>query len=473
MKGVLPLLLAFAALYRIAANAKLQALSAKIVPRADGVVVLDLTRSTSVGGLMVDTKIGTPGQYVQLLIATDVSHNRVPSTNGEKCLDEGCAGGAFNPARSSTYRLLVEGYEETTTTNLVMNLATETVTVGNLSASNITMIVTDVREIQARPGTITLGYQAGPDNYQIGTGLLGSLVGNGLIRTQAFGIWVNDTAFGANAGSLTLGAIDTEKYYGSLSLLTAVDTEEPLTGRFRVVLSSLTATSSTGTDELASAIPFAINFKPEAYFSMLPIDLASEIWQVVGATYNASMHVALTSCRMRDSQGHLTFGFGGPQGPRITVAMRHLVVPILFFPTNLTSTSGDDLCAISVVSTGDSYEVRLGTSFLSAAYVVWDMYNKKIAVAQARWTDESNLVVFDGQAAPIPLATSPPNEMTTVPQSPTATLAAVTTKTYAAAAVVAAAKNASRFKALPLVESPTLGNLVSKHGDGEKTSWKI
>lgn len=82
---------------------------------------------------------------------------------------------------------------------------------------------------------------------------------------------------------------------------------------------------------------------------------------------------------------------------------------------------GQEICDFGIQNyTGDVY--ILGDTFLRSAYVVYDLVNNEIGIAATDFNStESHIVAFESSGAPIPSATTAPDqsEATKVPDSST------------------------------------------------------
>jgi hypothetical protein len=103
---------------------------------------------------------------------------------------------------------------------------------------------------------------------------------------------------------------------------------------------------------------------------------------------------------------------GGPGGPQISVPMSEMVVD-----AGITFSDGSKACYLGIDAVDESLggSIILGDTFLRSAYVVYDLENQVIALAQAKFN------VTDSSVVPIPSGTGLPGVSTT------ATVAVATT----------------------------------------------
>lgn len=197
-----------------------------------------------------------------------------------------------------------------------------------------------------------------------------------------------------------------------------------------VALTSLGGYSSSGRDTLTSReFPIPVVLDSGTTLSYLPTDLARQTWTEVGAIYSDQLGAAVLPCAMQNSKGYFSFGFAGPNGPRINVTMDELVLDLTSgrAPTfNSGPYEGQDVCQFGIQNF-TSAPYLLGDTFLRSAYVVYDLVNNQIGIAATDFNStDSNIVPFPSMSAPIPSATVAPgqSEVTQIPS--------VTSPAYAA-----------------------------------------
>lgn len=274
-------------------------------------------------------------------------------------------------------------------------------------------------------GLVGVGYPSNEAGVEAGTiqpypNLPLQMVNEGLTRTPAYSIWLNDLE--SASGSLLFGGIDTAKYRGPLTRLRLYPTKGDSTtiNEFAVALTSVTAVSSSGTDKLASDIfPAAVVLDSGSTSSYLPPDLAQQIWAEAGVTLSSSGSSSSSSssddipvvpCSYITSTAHFAFGFGGPNGAVIQVAMSELVLgQIGTFSAG--EHNGQDACVFGIRAASSGSTLILGDSFLRSAFVVYDLANDEVALAQTVFNvTTSNIVPFASLSATVPSSTPAPSQ---------------------------------------------------------------
>jgi hypothetical protein len=154
---------------------------------------------------------------------------------------------------------------------------------------------------------------------------------------------------------------------------------------------------------------------------LLPTDITANIFADLGVTLVADTF-AVVPCALANEVGNLTFGFGGPNGPKIVVPISSFITQVPQSAQALlggqvpTYPDGQTACilAIQPVSFGIK-KIILGDPFLRHAYATYDLSNNVIALANAKVNaTDSNIVPFASSGAAIPSATTIENAVTSV-----------------------------------------------------------
>lgn len=337
---------------------------------------------------------------------------------------------------------------------------TDTFEIAGATISNLTMGLG--KDTTLEYGLVGVGYKLNEaiisteeSNSAAYANLPLAMMNEGLIATNAYSLWLND--LDSSTGNILFGGIDTEKYTGGLTKMNINKnnvTEQY--DEFLVALTSMHVVSSSGADELTSAeFPFEVILDSGTTLSYVPEDLAEEIWTEVGALYFGEVELALIPCSMQKSQGSFSFGFAGSTGSKINVTMDELVIDLVTsgaaptFPSG--KYAGEDACVFGIQTTS-SAPYLLGDTFLRSAYVVYDLVNNQIGIAQTDFNATgSNIVAFKSKGAQIPSATMASNQ----------TLATATsTFTEPAYAAESGFKDAEKDSGSAMVLPPGLENMA-------------
>jgi len=108
----------------------------------------------------------------------------------------------------------------------------------------------------------------------------------------------------------------------------------------------------------------------------MPADLVSLLAEQIGATYSSTSGFYEMSCLSSSDDTELVFDFGG----------FHITAPLSDFL--ISTTTSNRQCIFAVVPE-TSPSVILGDVFLTHAYVVYDLENYEISLAQASYDDDT------------------------------------------------------------------------------------
>ncbi|KAK5992958.1 putative aspartic-type endopeptidase opsB [Cladobotryum mycophilum] len=372
------------------------------------------------GGYFVNVQVGSPGQQLTLQLDTGSSDVWVPYTGASICAQKtsqnpGCTLGSFDPDKSDTFEDLGKGsfsikYVDNSYSK--GDYFQDVFQIGGATVKNLTMGLGLSTTIPN--GLIGVGYTTNEasiattgDTYP---NLPVAMQQNGLIKTVAYSLWLND--LDASKGSILFGGIDTEKYVGGLTKLNLVsESSRKTVSEFAVQMYSLEAISPSGSDLFTSEEDTLVAVLDSGTtLTYLPQDWAEQAWQEVGAVYDARSQLPLLPCSFANSRGHFSFGFGGPNGPRINVTMDELVLDV----TNgqqpkfdIGPFKGQTICEFGILNQS-APPYLLGDTFLRSAYVVYDLVNNQVGIAATDFNaTKSNIVPFPSNGAPIPSATEP------------------------------------------------------------------
>lgn len=315
--------------------------------------------------------------------------------------------------------------------NITDVLSIDGVTIPNFTMGLVNDTSTSSSTTTAPKGVLGIGGIGGSDS------LPQRLLDQGVINTTAYSIWVDDDT--ASSGNLLFGAIDTTKFAGNLARLTSSYSSYEMVirvvsingttkngGPFPINSTSGddddsysygSGTSSLGEDDyLFSAI-----YSPSDPVSILPTDIASQIWDMAGAYYQETVEQALIGCSAASdttaSFFTLQLGGQGPDAPVIAVSMADLVIPVGEYNISEVYSShvedlGDDVCLFGVQN-GSSYGYSssslstLGSTLLRRTYSVFDLVNTEVAVAPVVFgaSGTSNILPFESYGASVPSST--------------------------------------------------------------------
>jgi yapsin 1 len=220
------------------------------------------------------------------------------------------------------------------------------------------------------------GSTAGTNRYKYAN-LPTKMVQDGLINKRVYSIYLNTPD--AGNGNILFGGVDHAKYSGTLAIVPIINTLQnsgySQAIKIEVTLSGISYNGNTALSSSTSAL-----LDSGTTLTYLPSSVVSALARQVGATYSSQYGYYLMSCPSSSAASqNLTFSF---QGIDIQAPLSNFV---LSFDTSGTT------CVFAVMS---STTTILGDSFLRSAYVVFDLDDFEVAMAQAVYTDKEEIEVI-------------------------------------------------------------------------------
>jgi len=186
----------------------------------------------------------------------------------------------------------------------------------------------------------------------------------GIIEQIAYSLWLND--LDASQGTLLFGGVDHSKYTGSLQkvpVLSSYPGTKP--SELHIKLDKVTLyQDDNSADIIKCAYPALLDSGTS--FMMLPEAFLEAILDSIGGTY-ASSGNCFASC---DLEGGLKFDFSG------------VTIDVDFQQLLFQTSSASSVCQLGILPSSNT--LVLGDTFLRSAYVVYDLENNEIALAQAQ-----------------------------------------------------------------------------------------
>jgi hypothetical protein len=257
-------------------------------------------------------------------------------------------------------------------------------------------------------GILGIGYtinevQVGRAGKSAYNNLPAQMVSDGLIQSNAYSLWLND--LDASTGSILFGGVDTAKYTGSLQTL-PIQKEQGVFAEFLITLTAI----SLGSTVIATNQAQAVLLDTGSSLTYLPDAMTEAIFEQVSAQYDSSQGAAYVPCSLASNSSTLDFTFSSPT---ISVTMDELVIPVTSTSgRQLTFSDGTPACLFGIAPAGDSTAV-LGDTFIRSAYVVYDLANNEISIAQTNFnTTESSVVEIGTGTSSVPDATVVANAAT-------------------------------------------------------------
>jgi hypothetical protein len=224
------------------------------------------------------------------------------------------------------------------------------------------------------------------------------LVNDGTISSNAYSLWLND--LDASTGSILFGGVDTDKFHGELQTLPIIP-EQGVHAEFIIALTDMGRNGQNGSLFTNNNVPVLLDSGSSLMY--LPDSVTRSLYQTYNAQYDSSQGAAIVDCNLANQQGSLDFGFSGV---RISVPLNELVIVA-------SISRGQPICILGVGPAGNSVAV-LGDTFLRSAYVVYDLENNEISLAQTNFNSTSeNIQEIRKGSEGVPNASGVPDAVST------------------------------------------------------------
>ncbi|OJJ38562.1 hypothetical protein ASPWEDRAFT_48769 [Aspergillus wentii DTO 134E9] len=357
--------------------------------------------------------LGTPEQSFRLVLDTGSSDLWCNSANSSLCLsgsDPCSVSGSYDPDSSSTYSYVSSDFNISYAdgSGAAGDYVTDILRIGGATIKDFQFGVGYTSG--SAEGVLGIGYTSnevqvgrfGEDAYP---NLPRAMVKNGLINSNAYSLWLND--LNANTGSVLFGGVNTGKYHGELETLPI----QPVNGgysEFVIALTGVALNSESSNQNYSSgALPAAVLLDSGSSLTYLPDSIVEGIFNNLSVTYESSSGVGYVPCSLANKDINITYTFSSPT---ISVSVDELVLDM----GDLWFRDGTRACAFGIVPAGDSTAV-LGDTFLRSAYVVYDLANNEISLANTNFdsTTDNVLEIGNGDNS-VPGATQVSNPVTTV-----------------------------------------------------------
>ncbi|KAL8652002.1 MAG: hypothetical protein Q9226_004447 [Calogaya cf. arnoldii] len=347
-----------------------------------------------------EISLGSPPQDFTVIVDTGSSDLWVNTLESPICQYQGvglCApAGTYDANSSDTYTyvnsLFNISYADGSSAR--GDYATDVVRVGQNSQRDVTGLQFGIAYQSSFPaGILGIGYTANvaqiddEGNALSYPNLPQLLVDQGVIQSNAYSLWLDD--IDSSNGSLLFGGVDTEKFHGTLQTLPV----QQMQGEYRhfvITMSGLSLSSGSGSNtSFKQDLPAAVLLDSGSTITYLPQQLTDEVYAELDIRVDplAPPGYVDVDCSLGRSRETLNFAF---TSVTIAVPMSELVIP-----GGRSSRTG---CMFGIAGV-DSTVGLFGDTFLRSAYVVYDLANNEISLAQTNFDATTSTVIEIGKGA--------------------------------------------------------------------------
>lgn len=364
--------------------------------------------------------IGTPPQTFRFHVDTGSSDLWANSATSDLCKQGNtvdpasgqipCSvSGTYSANASSTYKFVDSNFQISyaDTTGATGDYVTDTLHIGGKDVKDLQFGVGYVSN--SSEGVMGIGYtslevQVQNDNQKSYPNIPQAMTTQGLISSPAYSLWLDDLA--ASTGSILFGGVDTAKFQGSLQTLPIIQ-EQGMFVEMIVALSGINIIANS-TNATVSSNTTVVLLDSGSTLSYLPIDVSNTIYDKFDVVLDKQQGQAFCQCSLANTTAAIEFVFSGQV---ISVPINEMV---------LTGGGGVKKngvtydCSFGIVATpdqggaGSSY--TLGDTFIRSAYIVYDLGNNQISLAQTSFeATGSNVLEIGTGASAVPSASGVTN----------------------------------------------------------------
>lgn len=357
-----------------------------------------------------NVSLGTPPQEFQLVIDTGSSDLWVNIVNSSLCqvpVDTCSVSGLYSPNSSSTYKYIDSKFTISYVDGSCAtgDYASDTIRVNGHVLTGMQFGIGYVS--MSTTGVLGLGFkslESVVDDKARYSNLPQLMVDQGLIQSNAYSLWLDDLQ--SSTGTILFGGVDTEKFHGTLQTLPIERQDEGVLA-FIVELSGLSIASSGQSLSSSGGLPATVVLDTGTSITYLPTHLIEGIYTALDVVLHENLDIPLVKCSLANSDKAVDFFF---KSVKISVPLTELVLQIHIPHIDELGLPDDHpICGFGIApSLGDGG--ILGDTFLRSAYIVHDLDNKEISLAQAKFNATKSHVVEIGRGeGSVPEASSVPN----------------------------------------------------------------
>uniref|UniRef100_A0A060TCA1 ARAD1B22000p n=1 Tax=Blastobotrys adeninivorans TaxID=409370 RepID=A0A060TCA1_BLAAD len=327
----------------------------------------ELTLANYISYYTANISVGTPPQYFEVTVDTGSSDFWIPSkeiTSEEHTYDS---------SKSSTYEDLNKSFSIT----YVGGSAKGEWAKDNVGWGDITLEAQQfgiVNQSDAGAGIAGIGMKGVESTSEKYANIPQTFKDQGYISSCAYSLYLDDVS--SNTGSILFGGVQANKYKGKLYTVPLTDENA-----FYVKVSEVSING-----KVVSNSSFNSLLDSGTTFTYLEKSLLDPIAEQLNAKYDSEKNLYFTDDYSDDK--NLTYSFSGA---KITVPASELLIPGTWY-------GGSNPPGKYMVSIQPSDNLKImGGTFLRSAYVVYDLDNKEISLAQASFDQsDGDIQIIDG-----------------------------------------------------------------------------
>ncbi|KAI5910539.1 Candidapepsin-9 [Candida parapsilosis] len=261
----------------------------------------------------------------------------------------------------------------------------DTIKIGNASVHNASFAIANATSNDI--GVFGIGLRGLESTSSFGyfyDSLPYKMKSNGVINKVLYSLYLNN--INASTGSVLFGAIDHAKHEGHLETLPVVKGRDGTFSDLAVELKHV-ALNHEGDKELILQNSTIVILDSGSTISYLTSHQVKSLGEALDGEFIESQGAFKVDCELQNSNSTMDFTFGNSD--------IHVPLSELIMPENETS------CYLGILPSqkeGNETETALfGDNILRSAYIVYDLEDLQVQIAQARYTDEEDIRVVGGK----------------------------------------------------------------------------
>ncbi|BCS21189.1 pepsin-like aspartic protease [Aspergillus puulaauensis] len=373
----------------------------------------------SMGGDIYSTNLtlGSPPQRVEVSVDTGSSDLWVVYSDNDICDVEGArcdSFGTYDPRDSKNANTLSDRFS--------IQYGDSSWAEGHYAVDSLVIEDAEVPKAQFAvamtsgidKGILGIGYPANEVARKMYPNLPELLVTNNITASSAYSLWLN--RLGEDEGTILFGGVNTAHYTGSLQTVPVV----PYSNQYVHLWITLTELSASSEKDSihhsfpTDSLPLAVLLDSGSTLTYLPAPLVKSIYSALDVHFYEEAQVGYVPCNSYLTERedyNLTFSFNGA---KVSVPLSELVLQdSLHYTDDALHINGEQSCTFGILPSADFFPI-LGDTFLRSAYVVFDLDNNEVSLAQAKYNPDEDkiLEIGDGDDS-VPHATPVDDPVTT------------------------------------------------------------
>lgn len=263
-------------------------------------------------------------------------------------------------------------------------------------------------------GIMGIGYTENEAAEVMYPNIIDQMVAQDLISTRAYSLYLDTRE--ATHGSILFGGLDAKKFIGQLTTLPLQSRRSASVDSFTVAMTGLSIGPKDKLEKLTSStFAIATLLDSGTTLTYLPDSLVADLIEIMGGYDDIEDNGSIwVDCSLPTSYPDyvLSYQFGGPNGPSINVPLKEVIFDIPESYQVYFNLPWETTCYLAIMPSGEDTHYLLGDSFLRSAYVVYDIDNNELSIANTNFEAVEEDIIEITSGSTIPEATGVASQVT-------------------------------------------------------------